>query len=286
MISKGRAEITNTPLLSTHRGTQPDLVLHWNEMSAQPASVDVVIHLHGYSDKEGWDAMSLPGEKEPISGLDFFDPDQPVISSGRTRPTLCILPRGNWVKKRQYDFPALTTSDGLSRLIDFSLEYFGTRIGVTGLRRSRFLLTAHSGGGKALVSVLSHVDPDELHVFDALYWSAEHLVAWARRHIEADVATIKAGGSPNGALRVFYLPGMGTEDQSLAVHSKIAPDISAHPSQGHLLSGFYRVERTTVAHLQIPRRLGWQLLRSGGADIAEAISPPSLRHPHLHKKSL
>ena len=222
--------------------------------------------------------MSLPGEKEPISGLDFFDPDQPVISSGRTRPTLCILPRGNWVKKRQYDFPALTTSDGLSRLIDFSLEYFGTRIGVTGLRRNRFLLTAHSGGGKALVSVLSHVDPDELHVFDALYWSAEHLVAWARRHIEADVATIKAGGSPNGALRVFYLPGMGTEDQSLAVQSRIVSDISAHAGPGNLLARFYRVEKTTVDHLQIPRRLGWQLLRSAGADIVNAVSPRSRRH--------
>jgi hypothetical protein len=273
MISKGRVEIANTPLLSTHRGIQPDLVLRWNEMSEQPTSVDVVVHLHGYSDKE--EAMSLPGEKEPISGLDFFDPDRPDVSSGRSRATLCILPRGNWVKKRQYDFPALTTSDGLSRLIDFSLEYFGTRIGVSGLKRNRFLLTAHSGGGRALLSVLSHVDvdPDELHVFDALYWSAEHLVTWARRHIQADAATITGGGSPNGALRVFYLPGMGTEDQSVAVLSKIASDISAHPGQGNLLTRFYRVEKTTVAHLQIPRRLGWQLLRSAGADIAREISP-------------
>jgi hypothetical protein len=144
---------------------------------------------------------------------------------------------------------------------------------------NRFLLTAHSGGGEALVSVLSHIDidPDELHVFDALYWSAEHVVTWARRHIHADVATIRAGGSPNGALRVFYLPGMGTEHQSLAVHSKIAPDISAHPGQGNLLARFYRVEKTTIAHLQIPRRIGWQLLRSAGADIVEAVSPRSPR---------
>src|SRR5690349_1059698 len=94
-ILPGEAYLSDTPVLHAHAGTQPDLFLRWNEIPLSAASVDVVVHLHGFS-QEGR-AMAL-AEKVGHSGLDL---------SGRTRPTLAMLPRGNWLRHYYYDFPAL-----------------------------------------------------------------------------------------------------------------------------------------------------------------------------------
>ena len=77
----GEAYLSDTPVLRSHAGTQPDLYLSWNHIPLSAASVDAVVHLHGFS-QEGR-AMPI-AEKVARSGLDL---------SGRMRPTLAILPR-------------------------------------------------------------------------------------------------------------------------------------------------------------------------------------------------
>ena len=63
-------------------------------------------------------ATKLGEEKVVRSGLDL---------SGRARPTLGVLPRGNWLRHYYYDFPALLAG-GLDQLIDYSLQQFDRAI--------------------------------------------------------------------------------------------------------------------------------------------------------------
>src|SRR5215471_20801678 len=108
-VLPGEAFLDHTPVLQTHTGTQPDLFLRWNRIPLSSSSVDVVVHLHGFS-QEG---ATMPlAEKVPRSGLDL---------SGRTRPTLALLPRGNWIRHYYYDFPALL-SGGIGELIEYGLQ--------------------------------------------------------------------------------------------------------------------------------------------------------------------
>ena len=94
-VNPGEAYLEDTPVLRPHVGTQPDLFLRWNDIPLAAASVDVVVHLHGFSQQGG--EMPLAA-KVAGSGLDL---------SGRKRPTIALLPRGNWLRYTWYDFPAL-----------------------------------------------------------------------------------------------------------------------------------------------------------------------------------
>src|SRR5712672_4513612 len=85
-VAPGEGYLSDTPVLRSHAGTQPDLFLRWNEIPLSIAAVDVVVFLHGFS-QEGR-AMTL-ADKVMRSGLDL---------TGRTRPTLALLPRGNWLR--------------------------------------------------------------------------------------------------------------------------------------------------------------------------------------------
>src|SRR6266853_3088028 len=155
-IRPGEAYLSDTPVLRGHAGTQPDLLLRWNEVPVSAEAVDVAVHLHGFSQQGG--AMPL-AEKVARSGLDL---------SGRTRPTLAILPRGNWIRHTWYDFPALLAG-GLDDLVDYALQRFPELIAAkSSLSADRFILTAHSGGGMPAVDALAGArrPPDELHVFD------------------------------------------------------------------------------------------------------------------------
>jgi hypothetical protein len=240
-------------LLRGHAGTPPDLVLKWNDISSQPTTVDVVVHLHGWSPGMGG-RMNIVRHKLPVCGLDFADPKNPA-KAGRTTPTLMILPRGHHdpvgSKSERYTFPALIKPGALQRLVDDSLAHFAAQTGVTA-RGGRLILTAHSGGGAALMKILGHTDPDEVHTFDALYTDPTPLIAWAKRRI--------ADGT--GALRVVYRPGEGT-----AAHSKqVAQAISGARSRS------FRVEPTSVSHGDIPPRFGWHLLADSSADLP-AVGP-------------
>ena len=246
-VSAGQVVIDREALLRSHAGTPPDLVLKWNDMS-RPSVVDVVVHLHGWSPGVGA-RMNIVRHKLPASGLDFADPKNPG-SVGRTTPTLLILPRGHHdpvgSKTERYTFPALINRGALQRLVDESLTRFAAQTGAT-VRRGRLILTAHSGGGAALMKILGHTDPDEVHTFDALYTDPTPLIAWAQRKIS----------SSTGALRVVYRPGEGTE-----AHSKrVARAISSSRSRS------FRVEPTNVSHGDIPARFGWQLLADPSSDL-------------------
>ena len=271
-VAEGREVVATVPLLHGHVGTPPDLILRWNRMTSVPQAVDVAIHLHGFSGRGA--AMRLDADKEPRSGLDFANPDPPG-EPGRTEPTLCVLPRGNYYGGRSgmgYDFPALITPEALRQLIDFALARFAARIGAAQVAMRRLLLTAHSGGGAPLMRILGHYDPDEVHVFDGLYSSAAPLVRW----VTARLARPDAASS---ALRVLYIAGTGTAAQSESVARALAGLLSgsADPRARR-----FRVEATRVVHNDIPRRFGWRLLLDAGSDLPLGSPPPTphRRTPH------
>ena len=271
----------------------PDLVLVWNNLGARPQSVDVVVHLHGHAKcRSGQDPrrLNLCRDIQPVSGLDFSDPSGKDTRSARQRPTVALLPRGNNTGTdggTGYDFPALRTSGGLQKLIEFGLAQVATKLGVAGLRPRRVILTAHSGGGSDLQEILRYADPHEVHVFDGLYNLAQSprgskqpyaLNAWAAKRIARDLSAIASGrpaaqymAAEGGALRVISL---GTWRLSSIVNQALVKLIPA----GSPLAKWYRVEKTCQSHCSIPRRFGWQLLAGSGADI-EGLFPANSNSP-------
>lgn len=246
-LPAGRLVMDRFPLLRGHKGTAPDLLLKWNSMPHDVQTVDVVVHLHGYSGRRA--KMSITRDKEPASGLDFFDPAQPG-TPGRTSPTLALLPRGNCFGGNSgagYSFPELTRPSAIPKLVAGGLEAFSRETG-SSAAPGKLILTAHSGGGAALMAILRHTDPDEVHTFDALYSDPSALIDWARRRI--------AAGS--GALRVLFRPAEPTARNSQRVAAALK-QLAAPPS--------FRVESTKVPHNDIPRRFGWLLLRDSSAAL-------------------
>lgn len=267
----GAMTIGKVPLLRNHAGIGPDLILAWNDVSAVSGAVDVVVHLHGYSLSKGA-KLDIKRDLKARSGLDWSDPAGKDSMSGRKRPTLALLPRGHFfggTGARGYSFPALTAAGGLGRLIDFGLAQLSTSLGIGSLKCNRLILTAHSGGGAALLRILGNVDPHEVHVFDGLYQSAEALISWAKRRIARDQnalaqhtgAVERYMTERGGALRVLY--GAGTARNSGAVTEALRMAIPA----GSPLRRWYRVERTATGHLQIPPVYGWRLLANAAADL-------------------
>ncbi len=277
-VRAGRHEVASAPVLAGHRGKAPAIVLRWNDMPAAAAEIDVVVNLHGYS--RPW--LSLARDIEPTSGLDL---------AGRgTRPTLTILPRGHYtgVKQRsgslyRYTFPALDGTDGrrdgLGRLVRFALERFAAAAGTAVPRVGRLIMTAHSGGGEPLLRMLRFVDPQEVHVYDALYWEPGALVEWARRHMAHDRAALDAAGTASqreymvtrgGAMRVFY--GAGTRMNGRRVRDAIT-------GQAAPLDRWYRAESSPLGHWEIPRTYGPRILADASADV-----PRATREPAAHRE--
>ncbi|MEV5961055.1 phage tail tip lysozyme [Kribbella sp. NPDC051952] len=249
--TRGHLVVEHLPLLASHHGTPPDVLLRWSAMPAGTTTVDVVVHLHGHSPKGR--SMQLVRDMAPVSGLDLVDPAHPS-TAGRTTPTLMILPRGHFYGGRSgrgYSFPALQPPGAITKLVDEALRRFGKATGVHA-RRGRLILTAHSGGGSALMAILRHLDPDEVHTFDALYSDPGPLITWARRR--------QAAGS--GALRVLFRPGEATARNSLRVATALGRT-----------SAKFRVEQTGVTHMAIPQTYGWRLLADPGADLPGATRP-------------
>jgi uncharacterized protein YcbK (DUF882 family)/LAS superfamily LD-carboxypeptidase LdcB len=276
-VGANRIEVPTVPLLAHHRGTRPDLILRWN-VSSVPEEIDVAVHLHGF-----WYAgMRLPRDIEPVSGLDLT-PVGGAAGAGRARPTLTVLPRGHdtGVKQKNgsynvYTFPALTTKDGLTKLIQFSLEHFASLYGASPPRLGRLILTAHSGGGRALLDILRFHDPHQVHVFDALYWTPDRLIAWARQRILRD----RESPTGDGGLRVFYQGRYkgGTRPNSLAVSRALAGALSAEVARR------YRVEASTYDHFQIPKRYGWRVLADVAADVPDAyVEPAGAREAEVYE---
>jgi hypothetical protein len=244
-VLPGEAYLERSPVLAAHAGTQPDLFLRWNRIPLAAASVDVVVHLHGFSQEGG--AMPL-AEKVARSGLELAD---------RTRPTLAMLPRGNWIRHYYYDFPALLAG-GIDRLIEYGLRQFAQAIGSAGLAMDRFILSAHSGGGMPAVDIIAGAQhpPDEFYVFDGLYGrdpatgeplrGVEVIDNWLRDRLRHEPER-------PGALRVIYIEQQ-TGPFSRAVADLISRQLAAaDPALAGQLSRRYRVELARVQHSQIAR---------------------------------
>lgn len=251
----GEAYLENTPVLRSHVGTQPDLFLRWNAIPLSAAAVDIAVHLHGFSE-EGR-AMPL-SEKVPRSGLDL---------SRRSRPTLAILPRGNWIRYRWYDFPALPAG-GIDDLVDHALSVVSDAIGArAALQPDRLLLTAHSGGCMPALDILDGMrrKPEELFVFDGLYGrdpanggpmaGLETLDGWLAGRFAAEPQR-------PGALRVVYIERQ-TGPLSRAVGERVARHLAAaDPALRQSLARRYRVEPSGYPHPRIAQRCLPELLAS------------------------
>ena len=251
-IPPGEGYLSDTPVLAAHAGTQPDLFLRWNAIPRATEAIDVVVHLHGFSQQR--DGMML-AEKVARSGLDL---------GGRTRPTLAVLPRGNWLGRTWYDFPALLDG-GLDRLVDYALERFG---GGQPLRLDRLILTAHSGGGMPAIDAAAGArrPPDELHIFDGLYGrdpasgaplrGIETIDSWLGERLAQEP------GRP-GALRVVYIERQ-TGPFSREVGRLIARRLAgADPA----LARRYRVEPSAVPHAYVAAVCGPLLLADAAAEL-------------------
>jgi hypothetical protein len=224
------------------------------------AAIDVVVHLHGFSQQGG--AMPLT-EKVPRSGLDL---------AGRTRPTLALLPRGNWIRHTYYDFPALLDG-GIDRLVAYGVERFVEAIGTRReLAVDRLILSAHSGGGMPAVDTIAGAArlPDELYIFDGLYGrdprlgdpmqGVEIVARWLGERLACEPACL-------GALRVIYIERQ-TGPFSRAVGEVIASHLQrAAPGRVADLAPRYRVQPSGVPHGYIALIAGPQLLADARAEI-------------------
>jgi hypothetical protein len=257
-VTPGEAYLADTPVLRSHAGTQPDLFLRWNEVPKTAAAIDVVVHLHGFSQQGGEMPLS---EKVRRSGLEL---------SGRPRPTLALLPRGNWIRNTYYDFPALLDG-GIDRLVEHGVERFAAAIGRS-LPVDRLVLSAHSGGGMPAVDVIAGAarPPDELYVFDGLYGrdprlgdpmqGLEIIDRWLGDRLTREP-------DRPGALRVIYIERQ-TGPFSRAVGEVIVRHLrTAEPGLRADLARRYRVEPSGVPHGYIAQICAPQLLADAGVEI-------------------
>ena len=256
-ILPGDAYFADTPSLRAHAGTQPDLFLRWNEIPLAARTIDVAVHLHGFSQQGS--AMPL-AEKVPRSGLDL---------SGRTRPTLALLPRGNWIRHTWYDFPALLDG-GIDRLVEDALQRFPHPAGV--LAVDRFILSGHSGGGMPAIDAIAGArrPPDELFVFDGLY-GRDPSAGDPLRGLEVVDTWLgeRLAREPErpGGLRVIYI-----ERQTGHFSREVAALIARHlaslgPGVTASLARRYRVEPSGVPHAYVASVCGPTLLARPDAEF-------------------
>lgn len=255
-IMPGEAYLPDTPVLRAHAGSQPDLFLRWNEIPLVADAIDVVVHLHGFSQQGA--AMPL-AEKVPRSGLDL---------SGRTRPTLALLPRGNWIRHTWYDFPALLAG-GIDQLVDGAVHLFANG---RSLSVDRFIVTAHSGGGMPAIDAIAgaRCPPDELFIFDGLYGrdpqqgdplqGLEIIDAWLDDRLAQEL-------DRPGALRIVYIErqtGPFSREVAALIGRKLAV---AEPGMAASLARRYRVEPSGVPHGYVAAVCGPPLLARPDAEF-------------------
>jgi hypothetical protein len=165
----------------------------------------------------------------------------------------------------------LITASGFNSLVSFALDQFKSHLGLTNVpQRKRLIITAHSGGGKAVEALLKdlQVDPDEIHLFDATYFGVANLIAWMQHRVRND-----ASPSPvldAGALRILYRPGdpkkNTTQKNAQAVQRAITAELATVPGPTVLWSR-YRAELTLEPHDTVAQRYGWQLFVDNAATL-------------------
>jgi len=302
----GRGRFRHAPL-----GGDPgdNVEVRWNIDSSIAAGsvVDIVVHLHGYGDPR-------PGfleRKAALAGIEMVDPTGQVRIR-RGRPTLALVPRGRDAAGGRWFFDNLPDRAAFDALVDAALSWFCTTVltlpSGSSLARRRLTLMAHSGGGAGVSALLANgLNPDEVVCFDSMYGGEESVRRWA----EARMASPEA---PRSGLRIFYLPCSGpspsypggrwiqtrsgsryespgswsyrgdkkwhllsTEVYARRVHRAIQRAL-ARTSSAAALAERFRVERTSVAHNDIP---GWYspLLLDDIAATAPNASPPPEQRP-------
>src|SRR5262245_54660658 len=268
-----------------------NVFLRWCDIPKNRCEVDVVVHFHGWDIRTEKKAFFEFAVKN--SGLDLLKPDGALT---RQRPTLCILPFGKGEKmpgkdhRIKYTFPFLTgKNDGLQQLIDFSLKYLADRY-KSAFTMGRLILTAHSGGGAAVSSILQILskgslvlrkkDIDEIHLFDSTYGDQQSFIDWATNKINASEASAKSG-----ALRVLYQPfdskcnESGTAAGSRQIEKGISDKTKKYPG----LNSRYRVQPTRIEHPSIPKTFGFQLLANASADLDDSFVNKDSVHPCCQK---
>ncbi len=257
-IAPGEAYLCDTPVLRPHAGTQPDLYLCWNAVPRDSTALDIVVHLHGFSHAGATMPLS---EKVARAGLDLGD---------RSRPTLALVPRGNWLRYSWYDFPALLAG-GIDRLVDYAVERFSAA-SARAPAIDRLILTAHSGGGMPALDALAGArrPPDELLVFDGLYGrdpaggnpmqGLETLDRWLGERLAREPVR-------PGALRVVYIEQQ-TGPFSRQLQALIDRRLAAFgPVLAGVLRRRYRTEHSGVPHAHIARTCQRALLADPGAEL-------------------
>jgi hypothetical protein len=257
-LAPSETYLSDTPALAAHAGTQPDLFLRWNRIPEAATAIDVVVFLHGFSQSGGQMPLS---EKIERSGL---------ILSGRARPTLAMLPRGNWIRHYYYDFPALLNG-GIDLLLAYGLHWLSEQR-ASPLALDRFVLAAHSGGGMPAVDIVAgaQAQPDELYIFDGLYGrdpaegdpllGIEIVGRWLSERFASEPAR-------PGALRVPFIESQ-TGPFSHAVAKLVAARlVAADPALRPDLARRYRVEASGVQHSQVARVALPVLLADPGVEI-------------------
>ena len=280
----------------------------WNvdAATAPGSTVEVVVYLHGYS-TEPDDARFIAG-KTASAGVDMLADDGSVRVRA-SRPTLALVPRGRHTRGATWVFDKLPDRAAFDRLVEAGLSWLAsTALGLPAgstPTRGRLTLAAHSGGGAGLSALLaSGLDPDEVICFDSVYGGEDPIRRWAL----ARIASVRA---PRSGLRVFYTgcsapaaaypagrwvtarngrityqsPGswtyrnggwhlITTEVYARRLHEAIRRALSGVTGGAALVNRF-RVQRTSVAHNDIPRTYGALLLENIAADVARASDPPA-----------
>ena len=287
------SSFTDDPL-ATHGGGGDNLFLRWNALDSAIDAIDVVVHFHGYTSSNA--STDMLRRKVSISGLDL---------SSRSRPTLAILPRGRKITAAElereraeaqrraaetgkpvsmpnpsrYTFPGLQADSGggLERLVGQALAWLAREVlgGSSTPMVDRLLLTAHSGGGAAVNGIVRNratrriCNPQELHIFDAIYFGASAMQAgiegWVRERIAADLAA----STPSGGMRVLYGPSTRDNARWLAGQLAGADLIGGTASS---LAARYRVEDGGSDHDGIPNQYGPALLGDVAAELFAAAS--------------
>jgi D-alanyl-D-alanine carboxypeptidase len=284
--NSGRGTFRHAPL-----GTDPgdNVEARFNVDAATPGgtAIDLVVYLHGY----GAVRPDFLARKADTAGLDMLDATG-AVRIRATRPTLALVPRGRHTTGATWLFDALGDAAAFDALTDAGLAWLAGSVlrlpAGSGLTRGRVTLMAHSGGGAGLSRLLARkVNPDEVVCFDSMYGPEDSIQQWA-------LARIASPDAPRSGLRVFYT-GCGSDSWGFRSDNKwhlttteVAARRLAHAidravsraPNGAALARRFTVERTGVAHSDIPARYSPLLLEDIQAAAPRATpAPPATERP-------
>jgi len=198
-------------------GTGPNVILRWNDAAVAADAVDVEIHFHGNSGS-------------PASGLMLRNKDalQHLDLSFRKRPTVAVTPKGRYCSGptsagNTYQWQDLHSAASMNCFISWVLENFAhtARQGKVP-ERGRFIMSAHSGGGNSLNSVIAFPaadQPIEVYFEDCMYFGTAQATKYVTDRLNTDAKAI-AGKScqeqrdymskTGGAMRNVWLTTPGS----------------------------------------------------------------------------